>query len=88
MQSKVQAEARRSTTPDPIRGAWKLALACSAAVLLAACVDLTASETRTAPDPSAKADAPVAKEDRAYDGWNHNAVDVRVYSGTGRQVLR
>lgn len=65
----------------------QLALACAASLVLAACADLTAGPTSDA--SSADVHDLAAQHDRAgADTWNHNAGDVRVMSGTGRQVLR
>ncbi len=78
----MQAEARFPTVSQ-----CRLAIACAAALLLAACADLTASPSPDA--SSANAHDIQAKQDHAgSDTWNHNAGDVRVMSGTGRQVLR
>lgn len=82
----MNAVAQR-TTPHLLQGA-RIALACAAAALLAACGELSA--TTSASEPPVTHDvADNAKADRAGNGtWNHNAGDVRVMSGTGRQVLR
>ena len=78
----MKAETQRRTTSR-----WQLALACAASLVLAACADLAAGPASDA--SSADAHDAAAKQDRASSGtWNHNAGDVRVMSGTGRQVLR
>ena len=83
----MNAEAQLPSTPHLIQGA-RIALACAAAALLAACGELTAT-TSTSEPPVAHDVADNAKVDRVGDGtWNHNIGDVRVMSGPGRQVLR
>lgn len=64
----------------------QLALACAASLVLAACADLTAGPTSDA--SSADVHDLAARQNAGADTWNHNAGDVRVMSGTGRQVLR
>lgn len=85
----MKAQARQLSTPNPVLGACRIALACAAAALLAACGELSAT-TAMSDAPAATHDATDSpKADRAYNGtWNHNVGDVRVMSGTGRQVLR